>query len=147
MTIVKFFLHISKDEQKRRLQERIDDPDKHWKFNPGDLEERKHWDDYMEAYEDAIEATSTDCAHVVRRALRLEVHPQPDHQPILIEELEALKMKYPRPAQDYSGIVVEVNDLATAVLAAQSPALSGRSGGSVLQALLLAGAWAWCACS
>ena len=50
-TILKFMLHISKDEQKERLQERLDDPEKHWKFNPGDLEDRKLWDDYQEAYE------------------------------------------------------------------------------------------------
>jgi PPK2 family polyphosphate:nucleotide phosphotransferase len=107
MTILKFFLHISRDEQKRRLQERIDDPDKHWKFDAGDLEERKHWDAYVQAYEDAIEATSTDCApwYVVpsdsKSARNLIV------SSILIGELEALKMKYPRPAQDYTGIVVE----------------------------------------
>lgn len=107
MTVLKFFLHISKDEQRRRLQERIDDPDKHWKFNPGDLEERKHWDDYVKAYEEAIEATSTDCAtwYVVpsdsKSTRNLIV------SSILIEHLEALKMKYPRPVEDYASIVVE----------------------------------------
>ncbi len=60
--ILKFFLHIDADEQKERLQERIDDPTKHWKFQHGDLEERKLWKDYMHAYEDAINATSTDWA-------------------------------------------------------------------------------------
>jgi PPK2 family polyphosphate:nucleotide phosphotransferase len=57
-TIVKCFLHISKDEQRKRLQERIEDPDKHWKFNPGDLDERKLWDKYQRAYEDMLEATA-----------------------------------------------------------------------------------------
>jgi len=52
--IVKFYLHISKDEQKKRLQARLDDPHKHWKFNPGDLVERKRWDDYMLAFEEAL---------------------------------------------------------------------------------------------
>src|SRR4030095_1577739 len=61
-TIVKCFLHISKDEQRRRLQERIDDPDKHWKFNHGDLEERKLWDKYQQAYADALEHTATSYA-------------------------------------------------------------------------------------
>lgn len=61
-TILKFFLHISKDEQRERLQERIDDPKKRWKFNAGDLEERARWDDYMRAYGDAIAATSTKVA-------------------------------------------------------------------------------------
>jgi len=60
--ILKFFLHISKDEQKKRLEERIRDPEKRWKFNEGDLEERKLWKNYMEAFEDAITATSTDHA-------------------------------------------------------------------------------------
>ena len=57
--ILKFFLHISKEEQRRRLLERLEDPHKHWKFQAGDLEERARWDQYMEAYEDAISATST----------------------------------------------------------------------------------------
>lgn len=61
-TIVKFFLHISKDEQKRRLQKRIDNPEKRWKFNPGDLAERGHWGDYRRAYETLMEATSEDHA-------------------------------------------------------------------------------------
>jgi PPK2 family polyphosphate:nucleotide phosphotransferase len=57
--IVKIYLHISKDEQKRRLEERLSDKTKHWKFDPGDLVTRQHWDDYMRAYEDAMEKTST----------------------------------------------------------------------------------------
>jgi len=57
--IRKFFLHISKDEQKKRLEERIRDPEKRWKFNEGDLEERKQWNHYMDAFEDVIAATST----------------------------------------------------------------------------------------
>ena len=58
-TILKFFLHISKDEQKERLDERIRDPEKRWKFNEGDLEERKLWKNYMDAFEDVMAATST----------------------------------------------------------------------------------------
>jgi PPK2 family polyphosphate:nucleotide phosphotransferase len=57
--ILKFFLHISKEEQKERLEARIHDPGKRWKFNEGDLEERKRWKDYMDAFEDVISATST----------------------------------------------------------------------------------------
>ena len=60
--IVKFFLHISKKEQKKRLEERIHDPEKRWKWNSGDLEERKLWEKYMRAFEDVISATSTDDA-------------------------------------------------------------------------------------
>lgn len=62
VTIVKVMLHISRDEQKERLMERLDRPDKHWKFNPGDVDERMHWDAYMEAYEIAVTRTSTDAA-------------------------------------------------------------------------------------
>lgn len=58
--ILKFFLHISKEEQKERLEERIQDPEKRWKWNSGDLEERKLWDEYMKAFEDVIAATSTE---------------------------------------------------------------------------------------
>lgn len=57
--IVKFMLHLSKEEQRIRLQERLDDPDKHWKFAVEDLEAREHWDDYQRAYNDAIAATGT----------------------------------------------------------------------------------------
>src|SRR5436190_17718276 len=56
---LKFFLHLSKKEQKRRLLARLDDPHKHWKFSPADLAERKRWSDYMDVYEKAINATST----------------------------------------------------------------------------------------
>ena len=57
--ILKFFLHVSRDEQRRRFLERIDDPEKHWKFSARDVAAREHWDDYMKPYEDAIRATST----------------------------------------------------------------------------------------
>jgi len=60
--IVKLFLHVSKAEQKRRLLARLDDTSKHWKFSPNDLSEREYWDDYVEAYEDALSATSTEHA-------------------------------------------------------------------------------------
>jgi len=61
-TIVKVFLHISKDEQKKRLEARLENPEKHWKFHPDDLSDRKRWDDFMEAYGDVISKTSTDLA-------------------------------------------------------------------------------------
>ncbi len=61
-TIIKFFLHIDLDEQKERLQARLDEPDKNWKFNPGDLSERKLWGEYTRAYEDVLSKTSTEWA-------------------------------------------------------------------------------------
>lgn len=66
-TILKFMLNISKEEQKERLQERLDDPQKHWKFNAGDLDDREHWDDYQEAYETMLSRCSTEWApwHII----------------------------------------------------------------------------------
>jgi PPK2 family polyphosphate:nucleotide phosphotransferase len=58
-TVLKFYLHVSKDEQKKRFLERLDEPEKNWKFAAGDVRERAHWNDYMEAYQDAIRATAT----------------------------------------------------------------------------------------
>ena len=60
--ILKFFLHVSRDEQKKRFLERLNRPEKNWKFSPSDLAERGHWDEYMAAYEDALSATSTEDA-------------------------------------------------------------------------------------
>ena len=62
VVILKFMLHISKDEQRERLQKRLDDPKKHWKFNPGDLDDRKLWEAYQEAYEVMLERCSTEWA-------------------------------------------------------------------------------------
>jgi PPK2 family polyphosphate:nucleotide phosphotransferase len=62
VVIIKFFLHVSKDEQKQRFLDRINDPEKNWKFAAGDLAEREHWDSYMDAYETAIEETASDKA-------------------------------------------------------------------------------------
>ncbi len=61
-SIVKFFLNVSRKEQRKRFLDRLDDPDKHWKFSPADVAERQHWADYMQAYEEAIAATSTEYA-------------------------------------------------------------------------------------
>jgi len=96
-TIVKFFLHITPDEQRQRLQERLDDPTKRWKFQHGDLEERKRWDDYMLAYEEALAQTSTAIApwYVVpsnRNWVRNYVVAS-----VLVRTLENLRMKYPEP--------------------------------------------------
>ncbi len=58
-SVVKVFLHVSRDEQRRRLQERLDNPEKRWKFRAADLDDRAHWDDFIHAYEDALQETST----------------------------------------------------------------------------------------
>ena len=96
-TILKFFLHISKDEQRERLQARLDDPTKRWKFQHGDLEERKLWSNYTKAYEDALEKTSTDCApwFIVpadKKWFRNYVVAK-----TIVDTLEDFDMKYPQP--------------------------------------------------
>jgi PPK2 family polyphosphate:nucleotide phosphotransferase len=96
VTILKFFLHISREEQKQRLIERLNDPLKNWKFQVGDLEERKRWDDYTEAYEDALERCSTEWApwYVVpadRKSTRNLLVSQ-----VLVATLEAMNPQFPR---------------------------------------------------
>ncbi len=93
--VLKFFLYISKDEQARRFLDRIDEPDKNWKFSFGDLEERKHWDDYMAACDDMIRSTARDHApwHVVpannKWYARMVI------SSVLTETLERLDPQYP----------------------------------------------------
>ncbi len=105
--VLKFFLHISKTEQRRRLQERLANPDKQWKFRLGDLEELKHWKQYKNAYEDALSATST--AHAPWYVIPANSKTNRDLlvSEILIDALAGLKMRYPKPEEDLSGVVVE----------------------------------------
>ena len=105
--ILKFFLHISKDEQKERLQDRLDDEAKNWKFNPGDLVAREKWDDYQRVYQEAINATSSPHApwHIVpadRNWVR-DVYVCS----VLVETLSSLKMKYPNPPPGLDKIVIK----------------------------------------
>ena len=97
MVILKFFLHISKEEQRRRFLERLNDPAKHWKFSPADVAERAYWDEYMRAYEDALTETSTDWApwyvipadhKWVTRALVATA---------VVRVIRALDLRYPEP--------------------------------------------------
>ncbi|GHB71964.1 polyphosphate kinase 2 family protein [Persicitalea jodogahamensis] len=93
--VVKFFLNVSKKEQAERLIDRIDDPEKNWKFEEGDVKEREFWDDYQQAYEEAINATGTETApwYVIpaddKKNMRLIVGQ------IIAEELKKMDMKYP----------------------------------------------------
>lgn len=105
-TIVKCFLHVSHEEQAERLQERIDRPEKRWKFRRGDLEERSLWPDYMAAYEEALSRTSTDHApwYVVpadRKWYRNLVVGQ-----ILLDTLGALPLEWPSPEEGIEDITV-----------------------------------------
>ena len=93
--IIKFFLHISEEEQRKRFLDRIDDPDKNWKFSQADIEERKFWKQYMQAYEACLSATSTEIApwYIVpadeKESTRLIV------SQIILDTFEGLKMRYP----------------------------------------------------
>jgi PPK2 family polyphosphate:nucleotide phosphotransferase len=106
-TVLKFFLHISKAEQKRRLQERLDDPAKQWKFRKGDLVDRAHWEEYMKAYEDILNRTSQKWApwYVVPsdkkwfRNLLVAT--------VLVETMEDLGIKSPQAEEDLKGIVID----------------------------------------
>jgi PPK2 family polyphosphate:nucleotide phosphotransferase len=98
--VLKFFLHVSKDEQKRRFLDRIDRPEKNWKLSPNDVKERAHWDDYMKAYEDMLTHTSTEHApwHIIPA----------DHKwfsriaiaDIVVSTLKKLKLHYPTVSED-----------------------------------------------
>jgi PPK2 family polyphosphate:nucleotide phosphotransferase len=99
--IIKFFLHLSKEEQRKRFLERIDQPEKNWKFSLADIAERKFWKDYMKAYEQCLSATSADKTpwYVVpaddKKNARLIV------SQILLDALEELKMIYPKTSPEH----------------------------------------------
>lgn len=99
-TIIKFFLNISKDEQKARFLERIEVPEKQWKFNPSDIEERIYWDDYMSAFEDAIAKTSTGFAPWYIVPANRNWYRDLVVAKIIVNTLEGLKMKYPPAVTD-----------------------------------------------
>ena len=106
-TILKFYLHIDQEEQKRRLQARLDNPDKHWKFRKGDLEERKLWPDYMQAYEDVLNKTSTDVAPWYIIPANHKWYRDLVISSILVDRLEGLNMKFPEPEENLEGVRVE----------------------------------------
>ncbi len=104
--LVKIFLNVSKEEQRERMQDRVDDPDERWKFRLGDLDDRQLWDDYQRAFRDAIRETTTDDApwYVVpadRKWVRNLVVAK-----ILRHHLEQIDPKYPPADEDIEGVVV-----------------------------------------
>ena len=106
ITILKFFLHISKDEQKRRFEQRIQDSSRSWKLSLPDFEERKHWDAYIEAYEEALRKTSTKAApwYVIpanRKWFRNYLVAE-----LTVKALDAMRLKYPPPTVDISKVVL-----------------------------------------
>ena len=106
-TILKFFLHIDKDEQKERLQARLDDPAKRWKFRKGDLDDRARWDDYVAAYEEALEKTSTEHAPWYVVPANKKWYRNLVVATVLVETLEKLGMKHPEAEEDLAGIEIE----------------------------------------
>ena len=106
-TILKFFLHIDADEQKERLQERLDDPTKRWKFRKGDLEDRRLWKEYLTAYEVALSRTSTKHAPWYVVPSNKKWYRNLVVASVIVEALEGLGMTYPEPEEDLQGIVIE----------------------------------------
>src|SRR5919108_1337398 len=109
--IIKFFLHISKKEQRKRFLARLDEPDKNWKFNRKDLEEREYWKDYMKAYETCLSATSTTDSpwYAVpaddKRNARLII------SEIILDTLRGLKMQYPELTKQQRNELQEIRKL------------------------------------
>ncbi len=105
--IIKFFLHLSKEEQKRRFLDRLNNPDKHWKFSVNDLKERKRWDDYQQAFEDAINATASSDApwYVVpadnKWIMRMIV------STVITETIRSLNLEYPKVPEDMEQVLDE----------------------------------------
>jgi PPK2 family polyphosphate:nucleotide phosphotransferase len=100
VTIVKFFLYISKEEQKERFLDRQQTPEKQWKFNPGDLAERTRWDDYMTAFEDALTYCNTEYAPWYVIPANRKWYRNLTISQILIDTLEKLDLRYPDPVED-----------------------------------------------
>jgi PPK2 family polyphosphate:nucleotide phosphotransferase len=105
-TVRKFFLHISSDEQRERLQARIDDPTKHWKFRLADIAERKHWDAYQAAYEDAISETSTPDAPWYVVPANHKWYRDLVVCRTLLQTLGGLDLRYPPSPDDLTDVVV-----------------------------------------
>jgi PPK2 family polyphosphate:nucleotide phosphotransferase len=109
--ILKFFLNVSKKEQKQRFLDRINEEDKNWKFSMGDVKERGFWDDYMKAYTEAIEATSTDHApwHIIpadkKWFTRLAV------SEIIVDKLESMDLKYPEVSDEHKAELAEAKKM------------------------------------
>ena len=102
--VLKFFLHISKEEQLERFAQRLDDPDRNWKISESDYSERKLWDDYTEAFEDAIEATSTKAAPWYVIPSNYKWFRNLAISQIIADTMEDLKLRFPAPSVDLADI-------------------------------------------
>lgn len=106
-TILKFYLHIDQAEQKERLQARLDESSKHWKFSKADLKERKYWGQYAKAFEDAFEKTSTETAPWYVIPANRKWYRNLVISSIIIEKLKELKMAYPDAEEGLDEVVIE----------------------------------------
>lgn len=106
-TIVKLYLHISRDEQRERLQARLDNPDKAWKFHISDLDDRELWDDYRQAYEVMLSRTSTACAPWFVVPANRKWYRNLVVSNILIETLEKMNPQYPEPEEGLDELIVQ----------------------------------------
>lgn len=120
-TVIKFFLNVSRDEQKKRFLDRIEEKDKNWKFSANDAREREHWIDYMRAYEDAISATSTDASpwYIIpadkKWFTRLAV------SQVIVQTLESLDLHYPVVTEEHKADLAEAKKM----LESEPPAVAG----------------------
>lgn len=105
--VIKLFLHISKETQRERLQERVDDPVKHWKFDAQDLKERESWDRYREAYDAAIQATNTVHAPWYIIPANSKTHRNLTVGTIVLETLQAMQLSYPPAKPELTGIRIK----------------------------------------
>ena len=103
-TIIKVFLHISKDEQKKRLQARLDDPEKHWKFDPADLAVRAQWDAYQRAYAGRDHATDADHAPWYIVPADSKTHRNLIIAHLMLETMQGMKLAWPAPKADLSKV-------------------------------------------
>lgn len=114
--VIKFFLHVSPDEQARRFLDRIEEPEKNWKMSLGDIEERKYWDDYMKAYEDCLEATSKKNApwYVIpaddKKNARLII------SQVILEAFDDMELQYPNVTEDHREELLRIKGDLEAVL-------------------------------
>lgn len=106
-TVLKFFLHIDRDEQKKRLEARLDDPAKRWKLRRGDLEDRRRWDDFTAAYEEAIESTSTPQAPWYVVPANRKWYRNLFVASVLVRTLEAMDLEPPPAPADLKGIHID----------------------------------------
>lgn len=107
VVVLKFFLHISKDEQKKRFQERLEHPTKHWKISERDLQDREYWKQYMEAYEETLETCSTGWASWYIVPANLKWFRNWAVAQIIVSTLDSMKLRFPEPRIDLSKFAID----------------------------------------